>query len=83
MCFNNNTPKPPEIRPVQPPPPVKPLQIAQQSTLPSREVKKKERKIVKFGSKSGRNANNRTRKDASSLLIPMNTGDSTSGGLNV
>ena len=84
MCFNNNQPKPPEIRPFQPTPPIKPLQIAQQSTLiPSREVKKNERKKVKYGARSGRDETNKSKTDSASLLIPMNTGDNKSGGLNV
>ena len=83
MCFNNQ-PKPPEIRPVQPPPQVKPLQIAQQSTLiPSREIKKQERKKVKFGARSSRDEANKSKTDAASLLIPMNSGENNSGGLNV
>lgn len=84
MCFNNNQPRPPEVKPVAPPPPVKPLQIAQTSTLqPVRETKKKERQQVKYGAKSARDPRNVNKRDAASLLIPLNDTGSKPGGINV
>ena len=84
MCFNNSTPKAPEITPVTPPPPVKPLQIAQTSKLQStRDTKKVEKQQVKYGSKSARDPRNVNKRDAASLLIPLNDTGSKPGGINV
>mgnify|MGYP001345118119 CR=1 FL=1 len=83
MCFNNQQPTPPQVRPVAPPPPPKPLQIAQRSTLPAREVKKKEKQKVQFGAKSTRDSAKAPKRDASSLLIPMNDTGNKPGGINV
>ena len=81
MCFRNEQPRPPEIARVAPPPPPKPLQIAQTSTAPRREVTKPDKKPVKYGAKSLRGNKKETKRDAASLLIPMNSGDSK-GGIN-
>ena len=82
MCFNNNQqPTPPEIAKVTAPPPPKPLQIAQTSRLPAREVTKTEKKPVSFGAKSLRDRNRTPKRDAASLLIPLNARDSQ-GGIN-
>jgi len=83
MCFNNQQPTPPQVRPVAPPPPPKPLQIAQRSTLPAREVRKKENQKVAFGAKSLRDTTKAPKRDAASLLIPLNETGDKPGGLNV
>jgi len=81
MCFNNQQPRPPQIAQVTPPPPPKPLQIAQTSRLPAREVTKTEKKPVAFGAKSLRDITKVPKRDAASLLIPLNAKDSQ-GGIN-
>lgn len=82
MCFGNNQPRPPEIRPVTPPPPPKPLQIAQQSQLSPRQEKQQERKKVKFGARSSRDPRNVNKRDASSLIVPLNQPANNQGGIN-
>ena len=82
MCLRNDQPKPPEIRPVTPPPPVKPLQIAQQSQLSPRQEKQQERKKVKFGARSSRDPRNINKRDASSLIVPLNQPSNNKGGIN-
>ena len=82
MCFNNNQPSPPEIARVTPPPPPRPLQIAQTSNLPQREVTKQDRKEVAFGAKSTRDKAKAPKRDAASLLIPMGSTGNRPGGLN-
>jgi hypothetical protein len=82
MCFNNNQPSPPEIARVTPPPPPRPLQIAQTSSLPQREVTKQDRKEVAFGAKSTRDKAKAPKRDAASLLIPMGSTGNRPGGLN-
>mgnify|MGYP003139404572 CR=1 FL=1 len=83
MCFNNQQPRPPEVKPPTPPPPPKPLQIAQTSRLPAREVQQKEKKQVRFGARSMKEDAAKGRKrDAASLLVPMNDTGSKPGGLN-
>ena len=82
MCFGNNQPSPPEIRPVTPPPPPKPLQIAQQPQLSPRQEKQQERKKVKFGARSSRDPRNVNKRDASSLIVPLNQPSNNKGGIN-
>lgn len=82
MCFGNKRFKPPEIRPVAPPPPVKPLQIAKQSQLQApRDPKKDEKLNVKYGSKETTAATKKNR-DAASLLVPLNEPANNQGGIN-
>ncbi len=81
MCFGNNNPTPPQVSPTTPPPPIKPLQITRQSTLPERPVEKETKKPIKYGSKSQREANE-VKKDAASLLVPMSDSGNKPGGLN-
>ena len=84
MCFNNSNPKAPEVRPVTPPPPTRPLQIAQTSTLqPTRDTKNKEQQQVKYGAKNARDPRNINKRDAASLLVPLNDTGSKPGGINV
>jgi|TARA_B100000073_G_scaffold43632_1_gene32532 hypothetical protein len=83
MCFNNSQPTPPQIAKVAPPPPPKQLQIAQQSTLPERQVTKPEKKEVAFGAKSTRDKAKAPKRDAASLLIPMGNKGNKPGGLNI
>ena len=82
MCLRNDQPTPPEIRPVTPPPPPKPLQIAQQSQLSPRQEKQQERKKVKFGARSSRDPRNVNKRDASSLIVPLNQPSNNEGGIN-
>jgi len=81
MCFNSS-PTPPRPQQFTPPPPPKPLQIAKTSKLDSRPVEPEKKKPVSYGAKSLRDANKLAKRDAASLLIPLNSGDSK-GGLNV
>ena len=82
MCLNNQQPSAPEIKQMAPPPPVKPLQIAQRSTLPTKQVAKEETKPVAFGAKSKRDASKAVKRDAASLLVPMSDTGNTAGGIN-
>jgi len=82
MCLNNSTPSAPEIKKIAPPPPVKPLQIAQQSTLPTKQLKKEETKPVAFGAKSKRDASKAVKRDAASLIVPIADTGNTAGGIN-
>lgn len=82
MCINNSQPSPPEVARIAPPPPAKPLQIAQRSTLPVRQVTKEETKPVAFGAKSKRNASKLVKRDAASLLVPLSDTGNTAGGIN-
>lgn len=82
MCINNPQPSAPEIKQMAPPPPVKPLQIAQRSTLPTKQVREEETKPVAFGAKSKRDASKAVKKDAASLIIPMSDTGNTAGGIN-
>jgi hypothetical protein len=82
MCFNNQQPTPPQIARVTPPPPPKPLQIAQTSRLPTREVTPEDKKAVAFGAKSTRDKSKAPKRDAASLLIPMGGTGNRPGGLN-
>ena len=83
MCFNNQQPTPPQVAQVTPPPPPKPLQIAQRSTLPARPAAPVEKKPVAFGAKSLRDPNKvQQKRDAASLLVPLNTPSEGSGGIN-
>ena len=81
MCFAQPQPKPPKIQQVATPPPVKPLQIAATSRLDPRPVEPEKKKPVAYGAKSLRDASKAPKRDAASLLIPLNTGDSQ-GGIN-
>jgi len=82
MCFgNNNNPTPPQVAPTTPPPPIKPLQITRTSTLPERPAEKEQKKPIKYGSKSQREAKD-IKKDAASLLVPMSDSGNKPGGLN-
>ena len=81
MCFAQPQPKPPKIQPIAAPPPVKPLQIAATSKLEPRPVEPEKKKPVAYGSKSSRDPNQKPKRDAASLLIPLNAGDSK-GGIN-
>jgi len=82
MCFgNNNNPTPPQVAPTTPPPPVKPLQITRTSTAPERPAAKEQKKPIKYGSKSQREAKD-IKKDAASLLVPMSDSGNKPGGLN-
>jgi len=81
MCFAQPQPKPPKIQQVAAPPPVKPLQIAATSRLDPRPVQPEKKKPVAYGAKSLRDANKAPKRDATSLLIPLNAGDSQ-GGIN-
>jgi hypothetical protein len=84
MCFNNNQPKPPKPQLLPAPPPVKPLKIASTSKLESRVVEPEKKKQIQYGSKSGRDASRAPKRDAASLLVPINTGNAggTTGGIN-
>ena len=85
MCLNNNKqPSPPKIQPIVAPPPVKPLQIAATSKLESRKVEPEKKKPVAYGSKSTRGAAKTVKRDAASLLVPLNAGNAggTTGGIN-
>ena len=82
MCLNNQQPSAPEIKQMAPPPPVKPLQIAQRSTLPTKQVAAEETKPVAFGAKSKRDASKVVKRDAASLLVPMSATGNTTGGIN-
>ena len=83
MCFNIGTPapKPPKPQTIAAPPPVRPLQIAKTSRLDPRPVEPEKKKPVAYGAKSLRASNKLPKRDAASLLIPLNSGDSK-GGLN-
>tara|TARA_R100001463_G_scaffold74732_1_gene128721 strand:+ start:775 stop:1014 length:240 start_codon:yes stop_codon:yes gene_type:complete len=78
MCFNQQTP---EVTSVTPPPPVKPLQITQRSTMPQRSVEPDKTEPVKYGSKTSR-APKTLKNDAASLLVPMSESGNKPGGLN-
>ena len=82
MCFNNtqDTAKPQKFTA---PPPVPPLKIASTSKLDpvSFEPKKQDKKIS-YGSKSSKNIAKKPKKDAASLLIPLNETGSKPGGIN-
>jgi hypothetical protein len=84
MCFNNSQqPSPPQIAQATPPPPVKPLQEAQTSQLPIRDLQQKETKPVAYGAKSQRlAANKRQKRDSASLLVPLADSGNKPGGLN-
>ena len=84
MCFNNSSaPSPPQIAQTTPPPPPKPLEIAQTSTLPVRDLQQNDTKPVAFGAKSQRlAANQRQKRDAASLLVPLADSGNKPGGLN-
>ena len=84
MCFNNPAPKPPKINPIVQPAPVKPLQIAATSKLDPRKVEPEKKKEVSYGSKSLKNSSKTPKRDAASLLVPINTGNAggTTGGIN-
>ena len=79
MCFAQQ-PKPPKPQKMTAPPPVKPLQIAATSKLDPRPVEPERKKPVAYGSKSSRDQSQRPRQDAASLLVPLNTPSSGSGG---
>ena len=86
MCFNNGNaapaaPKPPRPQQVATPPPVRPLQIAKTSRLDPRPVEPEKKKPVAYGAKSLRASNKLPKRDAASLLIPLNSADSK-GGIN-
>jgi|TARA_B100000073_G_scaffold322155_1_gene303262 hypothetical protein len=80
MCFNNNKPTPQINKPATPPP-QKELQIAKTSKLDPRRVEPEKKKPVSYGAKSLRDTNKVAKRDAASLLIPLNSGDSK-GGIN-
>tara|TARA_R100001015_G_C4616132_1_gene172207 strand:+ start:1198 stop:1452 length:255 start_codon:yes stop_codon:yes gene_type:complete len=83
MCFNNSgAPSPPQIARVAPPPPPKPLQIAQTASLPTRQTTTQDKKEVAFGAKSTRDKSKAPKRDAASLLIPMGSTGNKPGGLN-
>ena len=82
MCLGNDQPKPPEGIAPTPPPPIKPPVIAKTSQLQSaREIKQNERLKVKYGAKSNRGSKAKKR-DAASLLVPMNAPGNKEGGIN-
>tara|TARA_R100001480_G_scaffold86534_4_gene94181 strand:+ start:1537 stop:1785 length:249 start_codon:yes stop_codon:yes gene_type:complete len=81
MCFNRRTPPTPKPQPIVAPPPVKPLEIAKTSKLDPRRVELEKKKPVAYGAKSLRDPAKAAKRDASSLLIPLNTGE-TKGGIN-
>ena len=83
MCFNNN-PKPPKPQQLPTPPTVKPLQIAATSKLDTRKVEPEKKKEVAYGSKSLKNSSKTPKRDAASLLVPINIGNAggTTGGIN-
>ena len=83
MCFNNDQPRPPEVKPQTPPPPPKPLQIAQRSQLQPRETTQPEKRQVRFGAKKAKEDRGKNPRSAASLLIPMNDTGNKPGGLNV
>jgi hypothetical protein len=80
MCLNNN-PKPPSIQKTAAPPPVQPLQIAQTSRIQQRQVEPDKKKPVAYGAKTLRDKNTVPKRDAASLLVPLNVG-SSEGGIN-
>lgn len=82
MCFNTSQPSPPQVASVTPPPPPKPLQIAQTSTLPTRQLATPEKKPVAFGAKSTRDASKAPKRDAASLLVPLGDTGNKPGGIN-
>ena len=82
MCINNQQPSAPQVKSMAPPPPVKPLQIAQTSRLPTKQVREDDTKPVAFGAKSKRNASKVVKRDAASLLVPMSEPGNTAGGIN-
>ena len=82
MCFNNQQPTPQQVAKVTPPAPPKPLQIAQQSVLPTRQVTPQEKKPVAFGAKSVRDATKAPKRDAASLLVALGDTGNKPGGLN-
>jgi len=84
MCLNNNNnrqPKPPQPQKFPAPPPVKPLQIAATSKLETRKVEPDKKKPVAYGAKTLRDKNAVPKRDAASLLVPLNVGRSE-GGIN-
>ena len=83
MCLNSNKPqpKPPQPQLLPTPPPVKPLQIAATSRLEPRKVEPDKKKPVAYGAKTLRDQNAVPKRDAASLLVPLNAG-SSEGGIN-
>ena len=82
MCFNNNQPKPPKIQKITAPPPVQPLQIAKTSRLEPKQVTSEKRKPVSYGAKSLKDSGTISRRDAASLLVPLNSDSTGTGGVN-
>ena len=83
MCFNNTQASTPKIQKFSSPPPVPPLKIAATSKLdPVSFDPKKQEKKVSYGSKSSKNIAKKPKKDAASLLIPLNETGSKPGGIN-
>ncbi len=82
MCLNNNNnPKPPRVQKITAPPPVQPLQIAKTSRIQPTQVETDKKKPVAYGSKTLRDKNAVPKRDAASLLVPLNVG-SSEGGIN-
>jgi hypothetical protein len=81
MCLNNNKPAKPSVQKITAPPPIQPLQIAQTSRIQQREVEPDKKKPVAYGAKTLRDKNTVPKRDAASLLVPLNIG-SSEGGIN-
>ena len=83
MCFNNTQASTSKLQKFSSAPVVPPLKIASTSKLDpvSFEPKKQDKKIS-YGSKSSKNIAKKPKKDAASLLIPLNETGSKPGGIN-
>ena len=81
MCLNNN-PKPPSVQKIAAPPPVQPLQIAKTSRVEPKQVNPEKRKQVSYGAKSLKNSGNIAKRDAASLLVPINSDNTGTNGVN-
>jgi len=84
MCINsgNNQPEPPRVQRVTAPPQVQPLQIAKTSRVEQKQVAPEKRKPVSYGAKSLKDSGNISRRDAASLLVPLNSDSTGTGGVN-
>mgnify|MGYP003111237852 CR=1 FL=1 len=81
MCFQQKQPKPPEVIAPTPPPPVKAPEIAKTSQLQAPSSTKKNEKLkVKYGAKKESGAPKK--RDAASLLVPINAPGNNQGGIN-
>ena len=84
MCINSGSsqPKPPRVQKIAAPPPVQPLQIAKPSRVETKQVDPVKKKPVSYGSKSLKDSSNISRRDAASLLVPLNSDSTGTGGVN-